>query len=72
MDNFILRQEAARITKELVKIYESDKDLDYLFHEILDKKYMKYDMQILVYVPNALYDEGYTLESVKPFKLKRI
>lgn len=72
MDNSILRKEAVRITKELIKIYESDKDLDHVFHEILDKKYMKYDMKVLMYISNALYDEGYTLDSVTPFKLRRV
>lgn len=72
MDNFILRNEAVRVSKELIKIYESDKDLDYVFHEILDKKYIKYDMKVLIYISDALYDEGYTLDSVTPFKLRKI
>lgn len=61
-----------RISKELIKINESDKDLDKIFHELLDKTYSKYDMKVLVYISDALYDCGYTLESVKPFKLKKI
>lgn len=72
MDNFILKQEAVRIVKELVKIKESDKNLDEIFHKILDKKYSKYDMEVLMYITDALYDEKYTLESANPFKLKEI
>lgn len=72
MDNFILKQEAVRIVKELIKIKESDKSLDQIFHELLNKEYIKYDMKILAYTSNALYDEKYTLESVNPFKLKEI
>lgn len=72
MDNFILRNEAAKIAKKLVEIMKSDKSLDEVFHSLLDKKYTKYDMKVLSYLANALYDEGYTLESVNPFKLKKI
>ena len=72
MDNFLLKKEAIRVTKELVKIKESNKSLDEVFHNILDKKYKKYDMEILVYITGTLYDEGYSLESAVPFKLKKI
>lgn len=72
MDNFLLKQEAVKISKELVKIYESDKSLDEIFHSLLDKKYFKYYMKILMYITSTLYDEGYSLESANPFKLKKI
>lgn len=72
MDNFLLKKEAIRVTKELVKIKESNKSLDEVFHNILDKKYKKNDMEILVYITGTLYDEGYSLESAVPFKLKKI
>ena len=72
MDNLELKSEALRISKELIKIYESDKDLDDIFHKILDKKYEKYDMKVLMYISDSLLDQGYTLKSVNPFKLKQI
>lgn len=72
MDNFLLKEEAIRISKELVKIKESDKSLDEVFHSLLDEKYEKDDMRVLIYITSTLYDEGYSLESAVPFKLKKI
>ncbi len=72
MDNFLLKEEAKRVSKELVKIYSSNENLDKLFNKILNKEYKKDSMKVLTYISDALYDLGYTLDSVNPFKLKEI
>lgn len=71
MDNKILIGEAKRIANKLIIIKESDKDLDSLFNELLDKKFNNKSSQILFYITGALADERYSIESISPFKLKK-
>lgn len=71
MDNKLLVGEAYRIANKLIIIKESDKDLDTLFNELLDKNFNNKSSQILFYITGALANEKYSIESISPFKLKK-
>lgn len=71
MDNKLLIGEAYRIANKLIIIKESDKDLDTLFNELLDKNFNNKSSQILFYITSALANEKYSIESISPFKLKK-
>lgn len=71
MDNKLLIGEAYRIANKLIIIKESDKDLDTLFNELLDKNFNNKSSQILFYITGALANEKYSIESISPFKLKK-
>ena len=43
-----------------------------LKNQVVYKEYKKDSMKVLTYISDALYDLGYTLDSVNPFKLKEI
>lgn len=72
MSNREIRQEAIRISKELIEIEKSDRSLDAIFHSLLKKEFESDDMKVLLYISEALIDEKYALESCNPFRLKKI
>jgi hypothetical protein len=71
MDNLLLKKEAKRIYKEIIKFNETNKSLDKIFNELLDKKYKQYNMKILMYLTNILAENNYVIENTDPLKIIR-
>ena len=69
MDNKILKEEAERITIKLIKINNSDKSLDKIFHDLLNPNFVKYDMRILYLISSILAENNYFIKSFNPFIL---
>ncbi len=72
MSNKDIKIEAERIAKKLIELGESDKSLDKVFHTFLRKEFKDIDMDVLLHVSEELINNKYIIESVKPFKLKKI
>ena len=69
MNNELIIKEAKRVTNELIRINNSDKSLDEIFHNLLNKKFIQYDMKVLYFVPNFLAEDYYFIKSSNPFIL---
>lgn len=71
MDNKILKIEAERIVDELIKISRTDKDLDTIFNELLDKKLKAKSLNVMFYLTNILAEKKYYIDNISPLELKK-
>lgn len=71
MDNKKLMEEAERISNKLIKIQKSDKDLDTIFNELLDKKFENKSLNVMLYLTDILAEKKYYINNVSPFELKK-
>ncbi len=71
MDNKKLMVEACRIANELIKIQKSNKDLDTLFNELLNKKFQTKSLNVMLYLTDILAEKNYYINKVSPFELKK-
>lgn len=71
MSNSSIQKEAKRITNELIKINSSNKNLDDIFHELLNTEFIKYDMKVLYFIPSFLAENNYFIKSTNPFILEK-
>lgn len=75
MKNKIYKQEATRISEEIIKLSNRDKinnkSFNQIYNELLKDKDTEFKNIVLVYIPSELSRMGYVIQSIDPFEIKK-